>query len=342
MQPPDSNSNSAQTQPTASLSSDAQVGKLNSQQTGQPNGAAAQLESRLKNHTPDAPSSQSLITIFALPKSFGRDTDLIQKNAIRSWARLAPAIEVLLIGDEDGIAEAAEELGVRHAGGVQFNQHGTPLVSSAFEIAHRETASPFLAYCNCDVILMKDFVRAIEILAADQTLDQFVAFGQRTDLKVECEIRFDQLIQIEQLLDDCQKNGVLSSNVCKEYFVFNRELYKEVPPFAIGRGNWDNWMIHFAKQSNWPVIKISELVTAIHQAHDYRHTGAGRFKCYVSGEEAQENLRLAGGRNLISGSTATHRLSKNGLAREPNLLLNTAFWGDVPRFVRLMLNMLLG
>lgn len=281
-----------------------------------------------------------LITIFTMPKPFGRDTDLIQRNAIASWARLQPDVEVLLIGDEEGIAEAAAELGVRHAGGVEFNEQGTPLVSSAFSIAHRESNAPFLAYCNCDVILLKDFVRTIEILIADATHEKFVAFGQRTDLKVDHEIDFGQLIQIERLMQDCQSKGVPSSNVCKEYFVFNRELYQDVPRFAIGRGNWDNWMIHSAKMQKLPVVNVSALVTAIHQEHGYSHISAGRFSCYVSGDEAQENRRLAGGRHFISGSTPTWRLTDHGLRKEMPLLLSTAFWADIPRFMRLMMNML--
>lgn len=281
-----------------------------------------------------------LITIFALPKPFGAATDRIQRNAINSWARLSPEVEVLLIGDEDGIAETAHELGVRHATGIRFNEHGTPLVSSAFEIAHRETQSPFLAYCNCDVILMKDFIRAVEILASLDQFDQFVAFGRRTDLDVDAEIDFDKLHQIEALLTDCRRQGKFSSNVCKEYFVFNRELYNDVPDFAIGRGNWDNWMIHSAKTKKLPVVKMSEVIGAIHQSHGYAHTQGGRFKCYVSGEEACENLRLAGGRHLISGSTADWRLTQSGLKRENPLLLNPAFWADIPRFTRLMAGML--
>jgi len=283
-----------------------------------------------------------LITIFALPKPFGRETDLIQRNAINSWARLRPNVEVLLIGDEDGIADTAKELGVRHAGGIKFNEHGTPLVNSAFEIAHRETRSPFLAYCNCDVILLKDFVRSIELLADNPTFSKFVAFGQRTDLKVENEIDFDQLHQIESLLDRTRRLGKLSSNVCKEYFVFNRELYNDVPAFAIGRGNWDNWMIHSAKHHNIPVVKLSKMVSAIHQAHDYSHASASRYSCYVSGDEASENLRLAGGRHLVSGSTANWRLTQTGLKRERPLLLNPSFWSDIPRFSRLMFSLLTG
>ena len=280
-----------------------------------------------------------LVTIFALPKPFGGKTDWIQRNAINSWARLHPGVEVLLIGDDAGIAETANELGVRHAGGVETNEHGTPLVNSAFEIAQRETNTPFLAYCNCDVILLKDFVRAIELLAINP-IDQFVAFGQRTDLQVDRAICFDQLLHIERLMEDCKQRGVLSSLVCKEYFVFNRELYNDVPPFAIGRGNWDNWMIHSAKSRGIPVVQVSKLVKAIHQAHDYSHTSAGRFHCYISGDEARENYRLAGGRNLISGSTANWRLSPKGLRRELPLLINPAFWSDIPRYLRLLLSML--
>lgn len=300
-----------------------------------------------KADSSSAPDSQSdqrtgkpLISLFAVPKPFGRETDLIQRNAIASWARLQPDVEVILIGDEPGIAETARELGVRHAGGLELNDRGTPLVSSAFAIAHRESSSPFLAYCNCDVILLKDFVRAIEILANDPIHSQFVAFGQRTELKIDREIAFGQALQIEQLMNECRSDGVVSSNICKEYFVFNRELYKNIPKFAIGRGNWDNWMIHSAKSNGVPVVNVSALVTAIHQDHDYSHVNSGRFSCYVSGEEAQENRRLAGGRHWVSGSTPTWRLTERGLRRERPAIISPAFWADIPRFVRLVMNMM--
>ncbi len=294
---------------------------------------------------PDQVDSNSapLITIFSIPKPFDNTqhgTDQIQQNAINSWTRLGPDVEVLLIGDEDGIAQTAAELEVRHSDGLEFNQHGTPLVSSAFQIAHQKTRSPILVYCNCDVILMPDFVDAIKTLVADQTCSQFVAFGQRTDLKVDHVVDFDDVGQTQQLLEDCDRDGTPVSNACKEYFAFNRELYTNVPRFAVGRGNWDNWMIHFAKQQNIAVVSLSDLVRVVHQEHDYSHMKAQRFQCYVSGDEAKENRRLAGGRHLISGSTPSWRLTRDGLVRENPFLLSRNFWADVPRFARLMLNLL--
>ena len=289
----------------------------------------------------DSPGQlRPLVTIFAMPKPFGSETDLIQRNAIRSWTQMSPDVEVLLIGEEDGIAETAAEFGIRHAGGLELNSQGTPLVSSAFEIAHRETDSPFLVYCNSDVILMQDFMRAIELLAEDKSFQQFVAFGQRTDLRVDQQIDFEDKTDIENLLTSCQTSGRLSTNACKEYFIFNRELFQEIPKFAIGRGNWDNWMIHSAKQNKLAVVNLSEMVTVIHQDHSYGHTDAGRLECYVSGNEARQNQRLAGGRHLISGSYGNWRLTPTGLVREKPLLLNPSFWSDIPRFMRLMMNLM--
>ena len=247
-----------------------------------------------------------LMTIFAVPKPFNNSTsgsvDLIQRNAIRSWACLHPQVEVLLIGDESGIKETADELGVRHVQGLKSNSRGTPLLSSAFELAYRETTSPILAYCNSDVILFGDFQRSIErIELAD--IREFVAFGRRTDLQVSHEIDFQNRHDVETLLSLCQQQGRPSSIVCKEYFVFNRDLFKSIPEFAVGRGNWDNWMIQWAKNvKQVPVIDISKSAKVLHQSHDYSHTGKGRWNCYVSGHEAQENMRLAAGRHLISGS----------------------------------------
>ena len=284
--------------------------------------------------------SAPVVTIFALPKPFGGKTDLIQKNSIRSWARLKPDVEVLLLGDESGIKETAEELGVRHASGLRSNEHGTPLLSSAFQLAHQESNTDFLAYCNCDVILTRDFTESINQLVNQAHFSQFIAFGQRTDLSVDRAIDFGQPTQVERLLEECQNEGVRSSNVCKEYFIFNRHLYENIPPFAVGRGNWDNWMIHSAKQNRIPVVNLSKTVTAIHQSHDYSHAPLNRWGCYVSGPEAQENRRLGGGRHIISGSTANWKMTRNGLKKELPKLVSPSFWADAPRFTRLLFNLL--
>ena len=287
------------------------------------------------------PTPTPTLTIFAIPKPFVESTAVIQKNAIRSWKRLGPTVDVVLIGDEPGIAEAAQDLDVRHVPSLRKNKSGTPLLSSAFQIAHDVTQSPILVYCNCDVILLPDFTLMVQRLIASK-LQEFVAFGQRIDLQVDGSVDFENAVELERLLLDCHQHGRESSIVCKEYFVFSRRLYDSIPDFAVGRGNWDNWMIHFAKQQGLPVVDVTACVTAIHQSHGYSHIGTSRWQCYVTGTEAVENQKLAGGRHLISGSTPTWRLDSNGVRKIRLSRLNLKFWLDSRRFVKLMRELVFG
>ena len=71
-----------------------------------------------------------MLTIFTGPKPFEGDIGRIQENAIGSWSKLHPDIQILLIGDEIGIHRFAEKVGARHLGNVLTNDWGTPLVDS--------------------------------------------------------------------------------------------------------------------------------------------------------------------------------------------------------------------
>ena len=90
------------------------------------------------------------LTIFTAPKPFTNPhIALIQRNAIRSWLSLGPQVEVILLGEEDGLAEAAAELGVKHLPEVARNASGTPLVSSMFDLARQHSTSPLAGLRQC-------------------------------------------------------------------------------------------------------------------------------------------------------------------------------------------------
>ena len=289
-------------------------------------------------------TSKPLITLFTTPNPFADKDDhttIIQTNAIRSWARLGPLVQVILIGDESGIEATAKQLGVQHSSQLQYNARLTPLVSSAFETARSMSDAPLLAYCNSDVILTENFLTTITRLMELKQQEPFVAFGRRIDLKVETEVDFDAPEALAALVARAKSEGKICSQICKEYFVFSRELYQNIPVFAIGRGNWDNWMIHSAKANGTDVINVSHQVTAIHQMHNYKHANTHRRNVYWTGKEAKENQRLGGGRHLVLGSVGTHRLTPSGIEREKALLLNPHFWADIPRFLRLLKNLVL-
>lgn len=281
----------------------------------------------------------SLLTLFTIPRSFDDQWTVIQKNAIDSWQQLGPSVEIILIGDDEGIAEFASGAGVKHCAGVESSEFGTPLLSSAFKLAAENSTSPLLGYVNCDIVLLPEFVVAIDRVVqhfSGSTDSDFLAIGRRTNLFIDAAVDFQQPSEVEQLRSRARKSGQLDSVVCKDYFVFPRTRFTSIPDFAVGRGNWDNWMLAKAKSDSLPVVSLTECAMVIHQTNMVTHSGLAKFKNYVSGPEAKSNQHLAGGRNLIEGSTSTHRLTNSGVVYNRWYRLGCEFWFDFPRFARLM------
>jgi hypothetical protein len=233
------------------------------------------------------------LTIFTAPKPFtDAHINVIQRNALATWTRL-PDVEVLLIGEEAGMAEAAREFGLHHLPNVRRNETGTPLVSSIFALARQAGSSPLLAYVNADVLLLPDFVAAARTMAAQA--ERFLLVSQRWDLDVTEPLEFSDGWQ-NRLRSAVHGRGRLHPPAGSDYFVFPRECFTDIPDFAIGRAGWDNWMIYEARRQKWPVVDATHDVTIIHQSHDYRHLPGGQphYKLPESGE----NIRLAGGREM--------------------------------------------
>lgn len=255
-----------------------------------------------------------LLTIFTAPKPFTNPhIATIQRNAIRSWLALGQQVEVILVGDEDGIAEVVEELDLKHIQKIERNDKGTPLVSSIFSLAHQFSDSPYMTYANADMILLSDFLPAVRTVA-NQAKD-FLIVGRRWNLDITEPLSFTNQWE-SKLRDAIQSSGELYTPYGIDYFVFPRHLYTEVPDFAIGRPAWDNWMVYHASRQNWLVVEATESVTVVHQNHDYSHLPQG--KPSYGSEEAVRNIALAGGlKHIFNITDAKRRLVAGKIRRQP-------------------------
>ncbi len=229
------------------------------------------------------------LTLFALPKAFHGHIGTIQRNAIRSWTLLEPRPEILLFGDDEGTAEVACELGVQHLPAVARNEYGTPLLSDLFQQAQSAAQHPVVCYVNSDIILLPDFVRAVEQVAA--RCQRFLIVGRRTDLDLTTALAFENGDWEAGLRRLAQERGKLNIARSIDYFAFSRGLYPPLPPMALGRFWWDNWLIWKARSLGAAVVDASSQVTVIHQNHDHSHYPGGR-EGMLAGEEAQRNCRL--------------------------------------------------
>ena len=216
--------------------------------------------------------------------------------------------EIILFGSDEGTAEIASELAVKHIPDVAVNEHGTPLVNDLFEKAQRIASYDILTYVNADIILMSDFIQAVRDVA--HASDKFLMVGRRWDLDIQELWDFDRPEWESGLRNVIRERGELRSQAAIDYFVFSRGLLDAIPPFAIGRTAWDNWLIFRARQHSSLVVDATDCVMAVHQNHDYGDYGSA--KALWNGEEAHQNLKLMGKgfRNL---DDVTHLLRPDGL-----------------------------
>lgn len=254
----------------------------------------------------------SLITLFSAPKPFTNPhIAMIQRNAIKSWT-LLPDVDVILLGEEEGLADAASELGVRHIATVERNANGVPLISSMFKLARENSNSDLLCIINADMVLMPDFVEAAK--QSVKLKDKFVLLSQRWDLDVTAPLDFSGDWS-RGLRSKVNGQGQLHRPAGSDFFLFPRSCYADIPTFTIGRAGWDNWMIYKARKENWAVIDCTPSVMIVHQNHDYSHLPGA--KPHYDHPETNENIRLAGGQANVRYTIldSTHQLVGDTLAR---------------------------
>jgi len=255
----------------------------------------------------------SLLTVFSAPKPFlDPHINTIQRNAIQSWLHLGPQVEVLLVGQEAGLEEAASELGVRLLSDVRRNEAGTPLVSSIFDLARQASDSLLLLYVNADILLLPEIVTAARQVAAQA--EKFLLIGQRWDMDITQALDFSPGWDA-RLKEDSQQRGRLHLPSGSDYFVFPRQLFQDMPDFAIGRAGWDNWMIYSARQQGWLVVDGTPAITILHQNHDYSHLPGN--KPHYELPESQQNTALAGGSANLYMVLDSDRQLRDGRLRRP-------------------------
>jgi len=254
-----------------------------------------------------------MLTLFSTPKPFVGHINVIQRNAIRSWLRLHPDAEIILVGDDAGAAEVCQELGIRHINDIKKNKYGTKYVAEIYDRVQEVARHEILCHVNCDIILMSDFmVAAQSVLKAHS---RFLMAGQRWDVDIRNALDFGELNWEASLRRVASETNRQRPKRWIDYFLFRKGLYyKQIPEFVIGRPGWDNWLLWYPISIQVPVIDASPTVTAVHQDHDYGYHPEGEKGVWY-GEEAKENYRLHAGK-FATLDNATHVLSVDGL--KPN------------------------
>jgi hypothetical protein len=269
-----------------------------------------------------------MLTFFTTAKPFRGHSGIIQRNALKSWTLLRPDVEVILFGAEEGAAEIAEELGLRHEPRVERNEFGTKQLDTMFHRALAIARRPLLCYINCDIILMPDFCAAVQRVC--ETHAHFLIVGRRWDVEIRESLNFESTDWEARLRSRVLREGRRRGPEWIDYFVYPRGLYEtKLPPFVVGRVFWDNWLVWKALDSKHAVVDASAAILAVHQNHDYGYHPQGKSGVF-HGVEAGRNYELAGGwKHLRTIADASEVLRRDGL--KPNRLRH---WAAARRYAR--------
>jgi len=254
-----------------------------------------------------------MITIFSTPKPFRGHAGVIQRNALESWVRLHPDVEVILFGDDQGAAEIAHELCIRHIPETPRHPSGFKYLNAFFARTQESARHPVLCFANCDIVFLSDLLEAVTAVA--HHAPRFLMVGKRWDVDITEPLPFAQPDWAAQLRTRALCEGRQRPGQWIDYFVFPRGSYDAIPAFVIGRVGWDNWLVGRALTTGAAVVDASARVTAVHQNHDYGYHPQGQIGVWQD-ELARRNIELAGGfRFMGTIDDATHRLTRSGVRR---------------------------
>ena len=201
------------------------------------------------------------ITFVTAPRPFDDETSARQRAAILSWQLQPGNKEILLLGDEAGIAEFAAEFGFSHVAKIKKSEpDGIPLMNSLFQEASKAAKHGVICYINTDISLppaswWAAIQHTLPLLMAQEK--DFLIAGPRLEFPEEIEA-FNSISsdwgkwRAQNVLKKTYSDPIIDGAI--DWFVYRRGAYDEFPPFKLGRFVWDSWMVDSAVRAGWNTV----------------------------------------------------------------------------------------
>lgn len=227
------------------------------------------------------------LTFICCPKPFLPNYRDIQYNAIMSWIKLGEHSDkidsIVICGIDEGVEDfansiknEAEKVGIKivYHPKVKSNEFKTPLISDIFDIA-KMYSEYCMCYVNSDIILLDDFMETFEgFTKSFPDAKKFNLIGLRYDWKHPALIDFSKADWREELTEKVKKDGEMHPETGIDYFIFSKDTFPFIHPFALGRQFWDQWLVGNAyRRTDVITVDLSETVFIIHQDSPWLHEG---------------------------------------------------------------------
>jgi hypothetical protein len=264
-----------------------------------------------------------MITFFAPVRPFTGLFDILQRNAILSWKVAIPGAQVIILDRDESVGRVCAELGVEWVRDVPYDERfDRPHVGGLFVAAEKRAVHDVMCFINGDNIML-DMLEAIGRVR--QTFSQFCIVGERCNLTITALLDFTDPTTSAALRARMQSEGWWSNANWIDYFIYTKGAFGEVPPFVVGGGCMDNWLIQKALCSSLPLIDCGRTIIDIHQEHEERSFTATKYLTTnalspirsVNQALFRDHQVAAFGVPLANINTADWRMTPDGFIPQP-------------------------
>jgi hypothetical protein len=230
-----------------------------------------------------------------------------------SWKMQSIQPLVVIFGNESGSISLCEETNVIHQPFCKSGSHGTVLLGSMFrQVEQLYPLMDVYGFVNADIVFANALHAVLDIVRI-QLQTSFLLIGAHRTLNITTRMNFtdDEIANwSDTLIHLLRESNVPFDRVdAVDYFIWTNGFFNStrIPDFHVGRPVYDNWLVNMAIHSGKPVVDVSNVLPALHQAHDYSHLPTGAYR---DTDEHTENIQLAlrfGGWQFGTIEHATHQ-----------------------------------
>lgn len=218
---------------------------------------------KCKSYLPVKYKSVEEMTFITVPRPFIKEDQYDRfKLAFSSWLAASPKTKIILFVNRsmfdpsDKLPKELEETfgkdRITYAGNVRHDLEEVPYIDDWFIQGVKKSQSKYVSFINSDIVLSHNWLERTKQVFRVLRNSNPVLIGQRIDFDLDDflyeNLRFDQNHLLKDIDDMIIKSshtdhsplGIDSFTFEIDNLPFNPE---KIPPFIMGRYNWDNWII---------------------------------------------------------------------------------------------------
>lgn len=208
-----------------------------------------------------------MLTLYSTFRPFYTEhTTVHQRDAIRSWLLLKPKPQILIVGEDDSTKSVCEEFDLEIIES-EFSEYGTPFLEPMMRNAEKHAKHDIMLLVSGDIVLYQETMIAAEALP--KQLDMFCACIEKTD----CRVNSPPIDFNSNWVERTKNLNRKTVSTSGDFFMHPKgflDALPPMPPFVIGRGMCDSWLLYFSKQAGF-LVDMTQAVSMYHVKHGHKH-----------------------------------------------------------------------